>query len=74
MIHSYIVYCNIIWGFNYKIITVEKIKILQNKAVGLTYKHDIFTNTTNVFNKNRILKIENSHKHQTVIFIYKYIN
>lgn len=73
MIHSYITYCNIIWGFNYKTIT-EKIQILQNKAIRLTFKDDMHTNTTNLFNKNKILKIENIHKQQTAIFIYKYVN
>ena len=73
MIHSYLTYCNIIWGSNYKTL-IEKIQISQNKAIRLTFNDRRYTSTKSYYEINKILKIVNIHKSQTAIFIFKYLN
>lgn len=73
LIHPHLIYCNIVWGNNYKIIT-EKIQILQNKSIRLIFKERNYISTTNLMTKFKILNISNIHKYQTGIFIFKYLH
>lgn len=73
LIHSHITYCNLIWGHNYKNIT-EKIQIMQNKAIRLTFNMGNNYKTQHLYLKYHILNIVNLNKYQTALFIYKYVN
>lgn len=70
MIQPYFIYCNIIWGGANQI-TINRLYYLQKRAVRII-SHSPYREPTNpLFERNCILKLEDVHKIQLAMFIYK---
>ena len=73
MIHPYLNYCNIIWGGTSKT-TLNKLIHLQKRAVRLITKSKYRAPTSDLFKQLQILKLEDIHRYQQIVFIYKLQN
>ena len=72
MIHPYLVYCNIIWG-GASLLALNKLVILQKRALRLITCSFFRTPSAPLFVKFRILRLQDIHKNQTFTFMYKFI-
>lgn len=72
LIHPYLTYCTIVWGKNYKSI-INKVQIMQNKALRLIYCAKKLTKTNQLYTNFKILNIENIYIQQSAIFLFKYL-
>jgi len=71
MIFPYLNYCNIIWGCA-KPTVINKLTVLQKRAVRLVTRSSYRTSTGPLFSKLRLLKLVDIHKLQTVLFMFKF--
>jgi len=67
---SQIVYCNIIWGWASNT-TLEKLKILQKRAVRIINHSQYRESTKQIFKSLNILKLVNLHRLQVLLFIFR---
>ena len=67
---SQIVYCNIIWGWASNT-TLEKLKILQKRAVRIINHSQYRESTKQIFKSLNILKLVDLHRLQVLLFIFK---
>lgn len=73
LIHSYLSYCTIVWGNNYKT-NLRNIQTIQNKSIRLVFRECNYLDTDSLYNKYKILNISSLFKMQTLLFVYKHIN
>lgn len=73
LIYPNLVYCNIIWGCAAKSI-LNKLFILQKRAVRIINKCGYLTHTDLLFKKLNFLKIFDLHEQCCVLFVYKFKN
>ena len=68
MVHPYLTYCNIIWG-NASLIALQKLTILQKRAVCIICRAKFLAATSPLFKKQYILKLFDINKLQMAIFV-----
>ena len=73
MILPYISYCNIIWG-NCAIYLLNRVLMLQKRAVRIINNDEPLTHTDPLFKKFRILKVCDINELQVAVFMYSYFN
>ena len=66
-------YCNIVWGNTYPT-RLQKLFLLQKKAVRIITNSSHLTHTPPLFSKLSLLNIFDIHRHQCAIFVYKFIH
>ena len=71
LIHPYYVYCNIVWG-GASLIALNKLIVLQKRAVRLITGSSYRAHTNPLFAKTRIMNVINIHKQQTLLFMFKF--
>ena len=71
LIHSHITYCNIIWGGATQTV-LNKLVSLQKRAIRLISGSQFLAHTSPLFSSLGILKINDIHKTQVLLFMYKY--
>ena len=70
MIHSYLLYCNIIWG-NACQVSLYRLTCLQKRAIRLITRSEYRAHTSPLFKKLCILKLVDIYKLQTLLYMYK---
>ena len=70
MVHSYLTYCNIIWG-NASLIALQKLTVLQKRAIRIICRAKFLAATSPLFRKQNILKLSDINKLQMAMFVYK---
>jgi hypothetical protein len=70
MIHPYYLYCNIIWGGASQA-ALSTLICLQKRAVRLISKSEFRAHTGPIFSRLGILKLNDIHKFQVLIYMYK---
>ena len=71
LILPYLTYCNLIWSC-VSPSTINRIVTLQKKAVRIINKAGYRDHTTPLFKKLGLLKFEDIHRQQILIFMYKF--
>ena len=71
LILPYIIYCNIVWG-NCNKTKTNAILLLQKKVLRICTNSHHREHTDPLFFRLKTLKIEDVHKYQTAIFMFKY--
>ena len=71
LVYPYLQYCNIVWGIA-KDTIIEKLFILQKRAIRLCTNSCSRTHTDPLFFKLGLLKLSDINKYQTLIFMFKY--
>ena len=71
LIHPYLLYCNIAWGNASKNV-LNRLRILQKKALRLITKSQYRDHTDPLFSSTRIPNLTNIHLMQKCLFMYKY--
>ena len=73
MILPHLMYCNIVWG-NCAIYLLNRIHILQKRAIRIITNSKPYTHSDPLFKKMKLLTIYDIHKFVTCTFMYQYIN
>ncbi len=73
LVYPYLQYCNIAWASQYNTL-VERIFILQKKALRIVCKKPWGAHTQQLFKSLHTLKIMDINEHQTCCFMYKAIH
>ena len=71
LILPYINYCNVVWG-NCNKTKVNVIFLLQKKAIRICTNSHYLEHTDSLFLRLKVLKVDDIHKFQTAIFMFKY--
>ena len=71
LILPYIHYCNIVWG-NCSKTKLDHILLLQKKAVRICSKAKYLSHTNILFNRLKVLKVQDINYLQIAIFMFKY--
>ena len=71
LILPYIIYCNVVWGNSNKT-KINTIFLLQKKALRICSNSNYREHTDPLFLSLKTLKIDDIHKYQTAIFMFKY--
>ena len=69
LIHSYINYCNVVWGSAYST-HLKPLVTLQKKAIRIINKSKFDTKTSPIFHSLGILNVENVHKLNCLTFMF----
>ena len=70
LIYPYLTYCCIVWG-TAKFSVINKVQVLQKRAVRLCTGSDIRASSSPLFKRLRLLKINDINKLQTVVFMQR---
>ena len=70
LIYPYLQYCNIIWGAA-KANTIDKLYIMQKRAIKLCTNSKRTTHSDPLFAKLGMLKLSEINKYQTALFLFK---
>ena len=70
LVHSYLMYCNTIWGGTYAT-HLKPLVTLQKKCLRIIHKTTYRAHTMPLFIESKILKIEDIHTYSLLTFIYK---
>jgi len=70
IINPYFLYCNIIWGGANQI-ALKRLLCLQKRAIRLVTKSHYRAASSPIFYDLKILKLEDIHKMQILVFMYK---
>ena len=73
MILPHVMYCNIVWG-NCAQYLLNRIHILQKRAIRIITKSKPYSHSDPLFKKMKLLTIYDIHKFITCTFMYQYIN
>jgi Reverse transcriptase (RNA-dependent DNA polymerase) len=71
MIYPYLSYCNIIWG-GANLSILKKVIVLQKRAIRLVTRSSYRAPTGPLFRRLRLLRLEDIHKLQTALFMFKF--
>ena len=71
MIHPYLIYCNIIWG-GASLFALNRLVCLQKRALRLITCSYFRSPSNPLFIKLGILKLQDIHKYQSLMFLYKF--
>ena len=70
MIHPHLLYCNIVWGGASQT-TLNKLTCLQKRAIRLITRSEFRATTSPLFKQHGILKLNDIHKLQIYMFMFK---
>ena len=70
LIHSYLSYANVVWGGTYATHLLPLFR-LQKKSIRIINKVGYLHPTQNLFYDNKILKLEDIHKHTLACYAFK---
>ena len=73
MIHPYLIYCNIIWG-GASLLALNRLMCLQKRALRLITCSYFRAPSNPIFGKLGILKLQDIHKYEILMFVYKFKN
>ena len=73
MIHPYLMYCNIIWG-GASLLALNRLVCLQKRALRIIMCSHFRAPSNPLFAKLGILKLQDIHKFQILMFVYKFKN
>ena len=73
LILPYLNYCNIVWGSAPEIV-LNKLHVLQKKAMRIVDKTSFRAHSDPIFKKHRVLNIKNIRRFQILIFMFKFIH
>ena len=71
LITPYLNYCNIIWASNYST-RLKPLEILQKRVIRILCNAGGLANTSSLFKRLHILKLQDIHTLHTALFMYKY--
>ena len=71
MIQPYLFYCNIIWG-GASLLALNKLICLQKRALRLITCSYFRTPSNPLFIKLSVMKLQDIHKYQTLMFLFKF--
>ena len=70
LVHSYLMYCNAIWGGTY-ISHLQPLIILQKKCIRIVFKRNYTAHTLPLFFSGKVLQIKHIHDYSLLTFFYK---
>ena len=70
LILSHLQYCTLLWANTYSI-CLNKLRILQKKAMRIITQSHYLAHTDPLFSKLKLLKLDDLYKHQLGIYMYK---
>ena len=70
LILSHLQYCILLWANTYSS-CLNKLRILQKKAIRLITQSQYLAHTDPLFSKLKLLKLDDLYKHQLGIYMYK---
>ena len=73
LVHSYLSYCNIVWG-NANKLALKKLNVLQKRVLRLITYSKYNAPSAPLFKKYNILKLADIYNFQLGQFVYKYVN
>lgn len=72
MIQPHLIYCNIVWGGATQL-AINRLIVLQKRAVRIVSHSNYRAPTAAIFKELKILTIEDIHKMQLALFVYKHL-
>lgn len=69
-IYPYLLYCNLVWGGTFNT-HLEPLFKLQKRAIRVINKVSYLEHTNQLFFENKILKLQDIHKLQLAVYVYK---
>ena len=71
LILPFLNYCNIVWG-NCSKTEIQTLALLQKKAIRICSHSNYLAHTTPIFKELKTLKVNDIHRYQTAIFMFKH--
>ena len=72
-IHSYLVYCNCVWGGTF-LCHLNRLNVLHKRVIRLISNSDYLAHTNDIFYNYGLLKLPELHEFRLILYVYKNVN